>query len=58
MALGVAPITIVEPIQRSTIIFRVIFGWLLNRQHEIINKTVLFGIILSVAGVYLIIYQI
>ncbi len=58
MALGVAPITIVEPIQRSTIIFRVIFGWLLNRQHEIINKTVLFGIMLSVAGVYLIIYQI
>ena len=58
MALGVAPITIVEPIQRSTIIFRVIFGWLLNRQHEMIDKMVLFGILLSVAGVYLIIYQI
>jgi len=58
MALGVAPITIVEPIQRSTVIFRVIFGWLLNRQHEIINSTVLFGILLSVIGVYLIIYQI
>ena len=58
MALGLAPISIVEPIQRTTIIFRVIFGWILNRQHEIINKTVLFGILLSVAGVYLIIYQI
>ncbi len=58
MALGVAPITIVEPIQRTTIIFRVVFGWLLNRQHEVINLTVLFGILLSVIGVYFIIYQI
>ena len=58
MALGVAPITVVEPIQRTTIIFRVIFGWVLNRQHEIINLTILFGVLLSTVGVYFIIYQI
>ena len=58
MALGVAPVTIVEPIQRTTIIFRVIFGWLLNRKHEVINTTVLLGILLSVVGVYFIIYQV
>ena len=58
MALGIAPITVVEPIQRTTIIFRVIFGWALNRQHEIINLTILFGVLLSAVGVYFIIYQV
>ena len=57
MALGVAPISVVEPIQKTTIIFRVIFSWLMNRQHEIINLSVLFGIILSTIGVYLVIWQ-
>ena len=58
MALGIAPITVVEPIQRTTVIFRVIFGWVLNRKHEIINLTILFGVLLSAVGVYFIIYQI
>ena len=58
MALGVAPVSVVEPIQRTTVIFRVVFSWLLNKQHEIINLTVLLGILLSIIGVYLIIWQI
>ena len=58
MALGVAPISIVEPIQKTTVIFRVIFSWLMNRQHEIINFKVLFGIFLSIIGAYIVIWQI
>ena len=58
MALGIAPISIVEPIQKTTIIFRVIFSWFINKKHEIINFKVLFGIFLSIVGVYFIIWQI
>jgi uncharacterized membrane protein len=58
MALGIAPISIVEPIQKTTIIFRVIFSWFVNKKHEIINFKVLFGIFLSIVGVYFIIWQI
>ena len=57
MALGIAPISVVEPIQKTTIIFRVIFSWLMNRQHEIINISILFGILLSTIGVYMVIWQ-
>ena len=56
-ALGVLPISIVEPIHRTSVIFRVLFGYLLNRKHEIINARVLLGIGLSLFGVYLLILQ-
>lgn len=50
MALAVAPVTVVVPIQRLSIVFRVIFGWLFNRDHEIIGFWVLFGIGVSLVG--------
>jgi len=50
MALAVAPVTVVVPIQRLSVVFRVIFSALLNRDHEVIDAKVLVGILLSLAG--------
>lgn len=50
MALAVAPVTVVVPIQRLSVVFRVIFSWLLNRDHEIFGFQVIFGIALSLIG--------
>ncbi len=50
MALAVAPITVVAPIQRSASLFRVMFNWLINRQHEVFEARLLLGILISVAG--------
>lgn len=50
MALSVAPITVVAPIQRSASIFKVLFNWVLNRQHEVFEGRLLAGILVSVLG--------
>jgi drug/metabolite transporter (DMT)-like permease len=51
MALAVAPVSIVAPILQTTIIFRLICNWLVNRQHEVFGASVLLGVALSLAGV-------
>ena len=58
IALGLIPISIVEPIHRTSVIFRVVFGFIINRNHEIINIRVLLGVALSIIGMYLLILQI
>ena len=58
IALGLIPISIVEPIHRTSVIFRVILGVIINRNHEIINARVLLGVALSIIGMYLLIIQI
>ena len=50
IALGLIPISIVEPIHRTSVIFRVIFGFIINRNHEIINLRVLLGVALSITA--------
>jgi len=50
MALAVAPVTVVVPIQRLSVVFRVIFSWLINRDHEVITGKVLLGIAISLVG--------
>ena len=50
MALTVAPVTVVTPIQRTTIVFRVLFGWFVNREFEIFGWRVIIGIFVSVLG--------
>lgn len=50
MALAVAPVSVVVPIQRLSVVFRLIFGALLNRDSEILDAVVIGGILLSVAG--------
>lgn len=50
MALSLAPITVVAPLQRSASLFRVLFNWLINRDYEIFEPRLLVGIFVSVLG--------
>ena len=51
MALVIAPVSVVTAVQRTSVAFRAIFGWLLNREHEVIDARTLVGIGLSMLGV-------
>jgi len=50
MALAIAPVTVVTPIQRLSIVFRLVFSWLLNREHEVFGGRVVVGIVVSLIG--------
>lgn len=50
LALGIAPVTVVQPIQSLSLIFRMIFGYFINREHEVLDRYVIGGIILSFSG--------
>ena len=50
MALAVAPVSVVVPVQRLSVVFRVIFSWMLNREHEVITFWVIAGIFISFLG--------
>ena len=49
-AFALAPVSVVVPIQRLSVIFRLLFNWYLNRQYERIETKIVIGIILSVLG--------
>lgn len=53
MALAVAPVTVVAPIQRLSLIFRMLFGWLMNREHEVFTLRLLGGTMVSLVGAVL-----
>jgi drug/metabolite transporter (DMT)-like permease len=50
MALAVAPVSVVTPIQRLSIVFRVAVGWVMNPQHEVFSGRVILGTVVSLAG--------
>jgi drug/metabolite transporter (DMT)-like permease len=50
LALGIAPVTVVQPIQSLSLIFRMIFGYFINREHEVLDRYVIGGFILSFTG--------
>jgi uncharacterized membrane protein len=50
MALSVAPVTVVTPILRLSLIFRFVFSWLINREHEIFGGRAIAGTIVSLVG--------
>ena len=49
-ALTIAPVTVVTPIQQTTVVFQVIFSWFINRNHEAFGRWVLLGMSSSVMG--------
>ena len=51
MALALAPVSIVMAVQRTGLVFRVIFSWMLNRDHEVLGPAALIGIAISALGV-------
>ena len=50
MALSVAPVAVVAPLQQTSAAFRVVFGWMINREHEDFSFWVLAGIAVSLTG--------
>jgi uncharacterized membrane protein len=50
MALSVAPVTVVTPILRLSLIFRFLFSWLINREHEIFGGRAVAGTLVSLLG--------
>jgi uncharacterized membrane protein len=50
MAMSIAPVTVVSPINRLSILFRLYFSRLLNPRHEVFGGKVVLGTIVSLAG--------
>lgn len=50
MALAVAPVSVVAPIMQIQVVFRWIFAWTINREHEVFDKWALIGMLVSLAG--------
>jgi len=50
LALTIAPVSVVMPIQRLSVIFRLLFGVLLNRDHEVIDGWIIATIFVAVVG--------
>lgn len=50
LAMALAPVSVVVPIQRLSVVFRLIFGALINRDHEVFDLWVVLSILLAVAG--------
>lgn len=50
MALAVAPVTVVAPIQRLSLVFRILFGWIMNREHEVFGARLILGTLVSLVG--------
>ena len=53
MALSIVPVTVVSPIQRLSLVFRVAFAWFLNREHEVFSPLMFAGTFLSLCGAVL-----
>ena len=52
LALSLAPVTVTQPIQATSLIWRMVFGYFINREHEAFDRFVLIGLCLSFAGAF------
>ncbi len=50
LALSIAPVTVVQPIQRLSLVLRFYFGYLLNRDHEVFGSKVWISTAISLIG--------
>ena len=53
IALSFAPVSVVSPIQRLSLVFRLFFSYLLNRKYEIFDSRMVLGTIVSLVGAVL-----
>ena len=51
IALSMAPVSVVTPIQSTSALFRVLFGWILNKEYEVFGAWVMGGAVVSMLGV-------
>lgn len=49
-ALSIAPVTVVAPLLRLTVVFKVIFSTLINRDHEVFNARIVMVTLISLIG--------
>ncbi len=57
MALAIAPVSVVAPIMRIQVIFRIYFSWILTRDYEVFDRNVIIGTVVSVIGAILLTLQ-
>jgi uncharacterized membrane protein len=50
LALAIAPVTVVQPIQSLSLIFRSIFGYFISREYERLDRGVYYGLALAFLG--------
>ncbi len=51
LAMAIAPVIVVQPLMRISVVFGVLFAWMLNREHEVFDGSVLLAIGISLLGV-------
>jgi uncharacterized membrane protein len=49
-SLAVAPLMVVTPILQLSLVFRVLLSWLLNREYEVLNVSVIVGSAAAIIG--------
>lgn len=49
-AIALAPVSIVTALQRLSSIFRIYFGWIINRDHEVFDSSVILATVISMLG--------
>jgi drug/metabolite transporter (DMT)-like permease len=52
MAMSIAPVTVVSPISRLSIMFRLYFSKLLNPHHEVFGGKIIMGTVISLLGAF------
>jgi drug/metabolite transporter (DMT)-like permease len=50
VALAMVPVAVVAPIMRVGLVFRLIFSWFLNRDHEVFSPGIIVATVLSLLG--------
>lgn len=50
LAMALVPVSVVVPIQRLSVVFRLIFNALINREHEVFDRWIVVSILLAVVG--------
>ena len=50
IALSFAPVSVVSPIQRLSLVFRLVFSYMLNRRYEVFDSRMIVGTFVSLLG--------
>lgn len=50
-ALSIAPVTVVQPIQRTSKLFLFYFSWILNRDTEVFDRSLIVATVISIIGI-------
>ncbi len=58
MALALIPVSVVAPIMRVQVLFRIYFAWLFAREHEAFDANVIAGTVISMLGAILLTLQV